>query len=92
MTSEIRTAKETDKLSDWLRIMSNERFRRLPVVDSDNRLVSVMSQGDFVSYTWPQLVAETKEKIGRNFQTFLIVSSILVYTLILLVIVPVFIR
>jgi len=51
-----------------------------------------MSQGDFVSYTWPQLVAETKEKISRNFQTFLIVASILVYTLTLLVIVPVFIR
>jgi CBS domain-containing protein len=92
MTSEIRTAKETDKLSDWLRIMSNERFRRLPVVDSDNRLVSVMSQGDFVSYTWPQLIAQTKEKISNNFQIFLIVSSILVYTLILLVIVPAFIR
>ena len=92
MTREIRTAQETDKLSDWLRIMSNERFRRLPVVDSNRRLVSMMSQGDFVSYTWPQLVAETKEKISRNFQTFLIVASILVYTLTLLVIVPVFIR
>ena len=76
MTREIRTAQETDKLSDWLRIMSNERFRRLPVVDSNRRLVSMMSQGDFVSYTWPQLVAETKEKISRNLQTFLIVASI----------------
>ena len=92
MTAEIRTASENDKLSDWLRIMSNERFRRLPVVDSDNRLVSVMSQGDFVSYTWPQLVAETKEKISSNFQLFLIVISILIYTLSLLVIVPVFIK
>ncbi|AZY95643.1 CBS domain-containing protein (plasmid) [Paracoccus sp. Arc7-R13] len=32
MTSNIRMAKETDNVLDWLRIMSNERFRRLPVI------------------------------------------------------------
>jgi len=33
MTADPRAAKETDDVVDWLRIMSNERFRRLPVVD-----------------------------------------------------------
>lgn len=33
MTAEPRLARETDGIIDWLRIMSNERFRRLPVVD-----------------------------------------------------------
>ena len=56
MTSDIRMAKETDNVLDWLRIMSNERFRRLPVVDSEGRLQALLTQGDFVSYTWPDLM------------------------------------
>lgn len=56
MTSDIRMAKETDNVLDWLRIMSNERFRRLPVVDSEGRLQALLTQGDFVSYTWPDLL------------------------------------
>ena len=83
MTTELRTAKETDDVTDWLRIMSNERFRRLPVVDDDNRLVSVMSQGDFVSYTWPQLMESAKTLVTsgatKNFQMLLVVGAILVY-------------
>ncbi|MGP9804109.1 CBS domain-containing protein [Paracoccus sp. NSM] len=56
MTREIRMAKETDNVLDWLRIMSNERFRRLPVVDEQGRLQALLTQGDFVSYTWPDLL------------------------------------
>lgn len=56
MTSDLRMAKETDNVVDWLRIMSNERFRRLPVVDSEGRLQALLTQGDFVSYTWPDLL------------------------------------
>ncbi|MEL7229542.1 MAG: CBS domain-containing protein, partial [Pseudomonadota bacterium] len=33
MTKEVRVAKADDDVVDWLRTMSNERFRRLPVVD-----------------------------------------------------------
>lgn len=58
MTSDIRMAKETDNVLDWLRIMSNERFRRLPVVDSEGRLQALLTQGDFVSYTWPDLMQQ----------------------------------
>lgn len=46
MTSDIRMAKETDNVLDWLRIMSNERFRRLPVVDSEGRLQALLTQAD----------------------------------------------
>ncbi len=35
MTRDPRVARETDEVIDWLRIMSNDRFRRLPVVDAD---------------------------------------------------------
>ncbi|OUX95267.1 MAG: signal transduction protein [Hyphomonas sp. TMED17] len=87
MTRDVRTANEEDNLLDWLRIMSNERFRRLPVVDDDGRLKSVMSQGDFVSYTWPQLFQQAatlvKSTIGAGPQIFLIIGGILVYTTLL---------
>ncbi|MEM1378705.1 MAG: CBS domain-containing protein [Pseudomonadota bacterium] len=87
MTADVRTANEEDNLLDWLRIMSNERFRRLPVVDEQGRLTSVMSQGDFVSYTWPQLFQQAatlvKSTIGAGPQIFLIAGGIFVYTILL---------
>ena len=88
MTTEIRTAREDDNLLDWLRIMSNERFRRLPVVDADGRLTAIMSQGDFVSYTWPQLFEQAKtlakSTFGAGSQLFLIGGGILLYTVLLI--------
>jgi CBS domain-containing protein len=56
MTAELRVARETDDVVDWLRIMSNDRFRRLPVVDEEGRATAIFTQGDFVSYTWPDLI------------------------------------
>ncbi len=90
MTTELRTAKETDDVTDWLRIMSNERFRRLPVVDENDRLVSVMSQGDFVSYTWPRLIESAKTLVtsgaSKNYQMLMIIGAILIYGLVSLLI------
>jgi CBS domain-containing protein len=60
MTSNPRVAREDDDVLDWLRIMSNERFRRLPIVDAEGRIVAVMTQGDFVSYTWPDLIYQAR--------------------------------
>ena len=33
MSTEVRTGRADDEVIDWLRQMSNERFRHLPVVD-----------------------------------------------------------
>lgn len=86
MTSDVRMAREDDSLLDWLRIMSNERFRRLPVVDDSGKLVSIMTQGDFVSYTWPELVNQAttlvKSTMGKNYQVFLILAAVLAYTVV----------
>jgi CBS domain-containing protein len=91
MSTELRKAREDEDLTDWLRIMSNERFRRLPVVDSEDRLVSVMSQGDFVSYTWPRLLAQVgtmaKSTVTKNSQQTLIIFSVIAYALISLIVV-----
>lgn len=57
MTSKPHLAHVDDEHYDWLRLMSNKRFRHLPVVDEDGRLVNLMSQGDFVSHSWPELIS-----------------------------------
>ncbi len=67
MTSDLKLAKADDNLIDWLRQMSNERFRHLPVVDDDGTLIGIMSQGDFVSYTWPELLNRMKEQAKATF-------------------------
>ena len=87
MTTSVRTAREDDNLLDWLRVMSNERFRRLPIVDEEGRLKSIMSQGDFVSYTWPQLFEQAKvlarSTFGAGTQLFFIGGGILLYTVLI---------
>lgn len=87
MTADVRVAKETDDVRDWMRVMSNERFRRLPVVDSQGKLVSIMTQGDFVSYTWPELLDQVKDKavstVSNNSQLFLIAGGVLLYSIVL---------
>lgn len=85
MTKDVRVAKENDNLLDWLRIMSNERFRHLPIVDDHDKVVNMMSQGDFVSYTWPELLGRFKETakatMGVNYQIVIIIMALLVYAL-----------
>ncbi|RBI82924.1 signal transduction protein [Rhodosalinus halophilus] len=91
MTREIRVAQETDEMLDWLRIMSNERFRRLPVVDEDGRIKAVFTQGDFVSYTWPDLLYQarelTKASFARNYALWLIVGGIMLYSVLMVIVV-----
>ncbi|MEM6341444.1 MAG: CBS domain-containing protein [Pseudomonadota bacterium] len=91
MTHDPRVARETDDVVDWLRIMSNDRFRRLPVVDDQGRIKAVFTQGDFVSYTWPDLVYQAtqmaKASIGRNYAVWLIGGGIGLYTLLMILVV-----
>ena len=88
MTADPRTARETDDMVDWLRMMSNERFRRLPVVDEDGKLLQVLTQGDFVSYTWPDLFFQAtqlgKATFLRNFQPAVMVAGVVIYPIIVL--------
>ncbi len=87
MTKDLRVARGDDDVMDWLRIMSNERFRHLPIVDEDDKLVNVMSLGDFVSYTWPEMMdqfkAKTKESFAAGYQIIFIVAALLAYALII---------
>jgi CBS domain-containing protein len=85
MTTDPRTAREDDDVVECLRLMSNERFRHLPIVDESGRLTSILSQGDFVAYTWPELLVlvqkKAKETLRPNMYTLV---AILVYSFIVI--------
>ena len=85
MTKDLKLASEDDQVVEWLRIMSNERFRHLPVVDDQGILINLMSQGDFVSYTWPQLLTQVKEAAKatffERFHLYMIIGGVMLYSL-----------
>lgn len=88
MSTTIRTANENDTLVDWIRIMSTERFRHLPIVDDHGTLIGMMSQGDFVSHTWPDLFEHlrrtVKERLGMPLQLMMIVVSLVIIGILVL--------
>ena len=90
MTRDIRTARADDDVFDWLRIMSNERFRRLPIVDEQGEVIAIMTQGDFVSYSWPELFgqasAAAKKGFATGYQVPLIIGGILLYSIVMIAI------
>ena len=94
MTRDPRVARETDEVVDWLRMMSNERFRRLPVVDEHGRIKVVFTQGDFVSYTWPDLMHQAaqmaKATLGRNFTFVMIGGGVAIYTILMIIVLNAF--
>ena len=93
MTGNPRLARETDDMIGWLRIMSNERFRCLPVVDDEGRIKAVFTQGDFVSYTWPNLIYQMRSiatatvTVTKNWPFFLIGGGIALYSLVMVVVI-----
>ncbi len=87
MTREVKVARETDEVLQWMRAMSNERFRRLPVVDADGKILAVFTQGDFVSYTWPDLLFQARQMaaatLSRNYGVWLVLGGVLLYTVLM---------
>lgn len=85
MTSNPRVGRENDDVLDWLRTMSNDRFRRLPVVDEEGKIKVIFTQGDFVSYTWPDLLYQasqmTKATLTKHFNLTSILIMIMIYSI-----------
>ena len=82
MTLNPRVANENDDVVDWLRIMSNDRFRRLPVVDADGKIKVIFTQGDFVSYTWPDLIFQASQLAKASFMKGFSVNTLLIFMVI----------
>ena len=85
MTANPRVGRENDDVLDWLRTMSNDRFRRLPVVDEEGKIKVIFTQGDFVSYTWPDLLYQasqmTKATLTKHFNLSSILIMIMIYSI-----------
>ena len=82
MTKNPRVANENDNVLDWLRIMSNDRFRRLPVVDSNGKIKVIFTQGDFVSYTWPDLIYQASQLAKASFMKGFSFNTLLIMMLV----------
>ncbi len=65
MTTPVKTARETDEVVDWLRFMSNERFRHLPVVDAEGRLPPSWRAFSFTRCSSPSFSAWFKAGSGQ---------------------------
>ncbi len=87
MTKNPRVANEDDNIVDWLRIMSNDRFRRLPVVDNEGKIKVIFTQGDFVSYTWPDLIFQAsqmaKATFFKGFSVYGLLGMMILYTVVI---------
>ena len=87
MTKNPKTASMNDSVTDSMRRMSQGRFRHLPVVDDHNNLIGIISQGDFVAYTWydifNKVTGETKRSFLTNTQLWMLVLGPLAYLLVL---------
>ena len=90
MTADVKTAKFTDTVQESMRRMSHGRFRHLPIIDDDNKVVGMVSQGDFVAITLYQLFEQLKNRTKISFlthtQIWTIIISVLIYLTIMLLI------
>lgn len=85
MSFNVKVAHQDDDVLDCLRRMSQGRFRHLPVVDDQENLIGLLSQGDFVAFTWGQLFAQLKNQTKASFlsytQLWALVLGIAIYVL-----------
>lgn len=85
MTANPSLARESDEIEDWMRTMTKDRFRRIPVVDENDRIKAVLTQTDMVAYSWPVLMQQAKEiaeiNARKNYTYLLIGGGVLVYSI-----------
>jgi CBS domain-containing protein len=85
MTSNPKTATVEDRVADTMRRMSQGRFRHMPIVGADGNLKGLLSQGDFVAFTWSDLFTRitntTKQSFFANTQLWVLILAPLVYLL-----------
>lgn len=65
MTSELVTCRQSDDYEAVLKAMAREQIRRVPVVDSQERLVGIISQADLALTAGKGDVAQTVKQISE---------------------------
>ena len=85
MTKNPKTACKNDAVADSMKRMSANRFRHLPIVDDKKKLLGIVSQGDFVAYTWAQVLERASKStiasVTTSYQVWLILIAVFVYTI-----------
>lgn len=64
MTGPVTTSDGSDTTEQLMQLMTERRFRHVPVVDDDHRLVGIVSVGDVVKATIGQLEVEKQALEG----------------------------
>lgn len=65
MTCDVTTALDSDDLKAALALMSDDRIRRLPILDKNERLVGVVSLGDLSTQVKERYAGEALETISQ---------------------------
>jgi len=60
MTSAPYTLRETHSLSDARKVMTERHIRHIPITDSDNHLIGLVTQRDVLAATAPGSIQQTK--------------------------------
>jgi CBS domain-containing protein len=60
MTRDVATCVETDSVDELMEMMTRGRFRHIPVVDAERRLVGIVSIGDVVKSRIEETVREAE--------------------------------
>lgn len=64
MSTDVRYCYEDDVVNDVARLMGNMQVRRVPVVDTGNRLVGIVSLGDIATDAKENAAGNTLERIS----------------------------
>jgi len=95
MTSAPETAKAEDAVTECLGRMSQGRFRHMPIVDDKDKVIGMLSQRDFVTYTFRdalnRIASTAKANIeDGNATPISIATAAAAYAVVLVAIVAVF--
>jgi CBS domain-containing protein len=65
MSKNVRAVKEDTLVNEVLQVMSNSQIRRVPVVNSSDELVGIVSIGDIATTNRDGKVGQTLEEISE---------------------------
>ena len=64
MTAEVTTCTRACSIEEVMHLMTEGRFRHVPVVDDDGALLGIVSIGDVVKARIDELAAEARQLVG----------------------------
>lgn len=63
--NKITTLSPDDTIEDSIKVISQHHFKKIPVVDADNRVVGIISRGDALRILYKNFFLKDNEKAGK---------------------------